>query len=187
MSERPEIIWKAQPEEEDVVNVDHFVTRRTVELSSGTRSEILTSVAAAVLFAAVMAWRLGPLHDRVVTIGVVAVAAWAVVSLVWFRRAIWRPTSAPPDPAAPGLEYYRKELERRRDHLKNEWVWHGPLVLACAVLVAVVMGRSFLGTERVVSAVPLVVLLGAWAAFGLWRRLRLAKQLQREIDEIADL
>jgi hypothetical protein len=181
----PGAIWRNQPEEEIAVNLEQIVNRRTKELDSSTRSEILMSIGAALLFVAVMALRIVPAHDRFLEGGLAAAAVWAVISLYLFRRLIWRRDSTRPDAtAATCLEYYRQELERRRDHLRNAWLWHGPLFLACLTLIAVLTGKSFLGFDRLRSVLPLVALLAVWTGFGLTRRLRQARELQREIDEI---
>ena len=181
----PGALWRDQPEEELTVNLEQIVNRRTEELSSSTRSEILMSIGAALLFVGVVAWRLAPAHDRLQEVGFAAVIAWAVISVYWFRRRIWRRSPARPDAiAATGLEYYRKQLEQRRDHLRNAWLWHGPLFLACMILIVVLIGQALTGPERLRSVLPLVVLLAVWTAFGLTRRLRQARELQREIDEI---
>jgi hypothetical protein len=181
----PAAIWKSQPEEKLAVNLEQIVNRRTEELYASTRSEILMSIGAALLFVGVMALRLAPARDRLLELGCAAVIAWAGISLYRFRRWIWRREPARPDAAAAtGLEHYRKELERRRDHLRNEWLWHGPLFLACLVLIAIWTGRAFPGYGRLGNVLPLVVLLAVWTGFGFWRRLRKAKELQREIDEM---
>ena len=117
------------------MNLEQIVNRRTEELSASTRSEILMSIGAALLFAG--------------RSGLAIRAVSRSSSRDWIRR---RPRLgrdlvvlvSPPDLAAdplartrsrpPASEYYRKELERRRDHLRNPWLWHGPLFLACAVL-----------------------------------------------------
>jgi hypothetical protein len=113
------------------------------------------------------------------------VIAWVMISFYRFRDRIWREKPArEADLAVTGLAHYRKELERRRDLLRNEWLWHGPLLLACGVLFTIMTARTFLGFERLRSALPLVALLALWAGFGLRRRLRQASEIQREIDEI---
>ena len=180
----PGAIWRDQPEEKLTVNLEQIVNRRTEELGSSTRSEILMSVCAALLFVGVMAWRFAPIHDRLQVVGFAAVIAWVAISLYRFRSRIWRRNPAPPDAiAAPGLEYYRKQLEQRRDHLRNAWLWHGPLFLACLILTAVLLGKAFPGSDRLRSVLPLFVLLAVWTAFGLMRRRRQARELQRETDE----
>jgi hypothetical protein len=184
----PGAIWRDQPVEKTAVNMERIVNRRAAELYSGTRSEILMSIGAALFFVALMAWRFAPAYDRPLGLGFAAVIAWVVISLYRLRRRIWRrDPSHPGAVAVTGLEYYRKELERRRDHLRDAWLWHGPLFLACLMLVAVLMGKAFVGYERLRTVLPLVVLLALWTGFGFWRRRRQAKDLQREIDELETL
>jgi hypothetical protein len=185
MPEDPGAIWRDQPEEETSVNVSLLVHRRAAQLSSSTRAEILTSIAAALLFVAVMGWRLGPPRDSLLVFAYAAIVAWAAISAVRFRRQIRGGEERGAEAlAATCLDYYRRELERRRDHLRSAWVWQGPLVLACLTLAAVLMSRRFLGFDQARNAAPLVALLAAWTALGVWRRRRLAKELQREIDEL---
>jgi divalent metal cation (Fe/Co/Zn/Cd) transporter len=182
----PGAIWRNQPEERLAMNLEQIVKRRREELSSSTRSEILMSIGAALLFVTVVAWRIAPFHDRLPEIGFGAVLAWAVISLYWFRHRIWRRNSSRPDAvAAAGAEYYRKELEQRRDHLRNPWLWHGPLFLACAVLVAILAAETFRGYQDLRNVLPLAVLLVVWTGYGVWRRRRQARELQQEIDEMS--
>jgi len=177
-------VWKNQPEEVPV-KLEGSMSRRTRELRSATRSEIVMSVAAALFFVAVFAWRFA--SDRVQFPRVIfaAVAAWAVITLYCFRDRFRREDSPRKDAlAVTCLEYYRTELERRRDHLRNAWLWHGPLLIACATFFAIMAGGehpAFRGLPRVL---PLVLVLAFWIGFGLVRRLRQASELQREINEI---
>jgi hypothetical protein len=181
----PGAVWRSQPEEKIAVNPQVFLNHRTRELYARTRAEIITSITAALLFVGIIAWRFWPASDRLQQAGFLIVIAWVLATLYRFRDRIWRREPPSPDAiAAPGLEFYRRELERRRDHLRNEWLWHGPLVLACLICVVTFVGRAFPGVERVRGVLPLVVLLAAWTAIGLHRRRRLARELQREIDEI---
>jgi len=185
MSDRIGAIWRDQPEERLAVNLDKIVNRRTEELYSSTRSDILMSIGAALLFVAVIGWRLAPAYDPLLQIGFGAAAAWVAIAIYRFRRRIWRPGDRPADAAAAtGLDYYRRELEQRRDHLKREWLWHGPLFLACVILIAILTGNTFSGYRRVQSVLPLVLMLAVWTGFSLVRRFGKAREIQREIDEI---
>lgn len=189
MSEQSEMrdlvsAWKNQPEEVPV-KLESFVDRRTGELHAATRSEMLMSIAAALFFVAVVGWRFSSDQGHVPQLGLIAAAVWAFVSMWLFRDRIRREGPGRKDAlAATCLEYYRKELERRRDHLRNAWLWHGPLLLACLFLVTILVGKAqpvFRGFARVL---PLVVALAVWIGFGLLRRLRQASAIQREIDDI---
>jgi hypothetical protein len=184
----PGAAWRDQPEEKTTVDLSQFMNRRVHELYWSTRAEILLSIGAAAFFVAVTAWRLAPIRDPIQQLGFAVVVAWVLTSLWWFRRRIWRPEPAPPKAlAASGVEYYRKELERRRDHLRNAWIWHGPLLLACMIFGISFFGKAFPSPDRLRSLLPLVLALLVWTAIGLWRRRRLAQQIQREIDEIGQL
>jgi hypothetical protein len=161
--------WRSQPEEKLSVNLEQFVSRRTRELAASTRWEIAVSIGAALLFAAMIALRFASARDRLQQpgwIAVIVLAAWVLISLYWFRDRIWREASPLKDAlAATCREYYRKELERRRDHLRNEWLWHGPLLLACMISVVIFIGTAFPGLDRLRSALPLVALLAVWTGY----------------------
>src|SRR4051794_10538949 len=125
--------WLNQPEEESAVDLELY-RQRTWELSSSTRAEVISSIAAALFFAAVLAWRFAPERDRVVQLGCVAVIVWAALTAFRFRASIRRDT---PDAfGRTGLEHYRAELLRRRDHMRSAWIWHGPLWLAGILAIA---------------------------------------------------
>lgn len=175
-------MWRDQPEEKLAVNLEQLANRRTQELYASTRSEIMMSIGSALFFVVVMAWRFGS-EDRLQQLGFLAAVVWVLISLYRFRDWIWRRARAQDALAMTGLEYYRKELERRRDHLRNAWLWHGPLLLACAIFVATVIDKTAPGRLR--DVVPVFILLAVWTGFGIRRRLRQAKELQREIDDIS--
>jgi hypothetical protein len=142
------------------------------------------SILSALLLVAVMAWRFAGEYDPYILAGFGAVIAWVAASLVSFRKRLGQNGARADDVAASGIEYYRRELEQRRDYLRNAWIWHGPMVLACLILAAVLARRALPGVHRLRSVVPLLVLLAVWAGFGFVRRVRLARQVQREIDEL---
>jgi hypothetical protein len=180
----PGAIWRNQPEEKLPVDLN----RRTRELYSSTRSEILMSMCAALLLVGVVAWRFATDRQHVPLLLPAAGIVWVLISLYWYRDRIWRkPVPAGDALAATGLEHYRRELERRRDHLRNEWLWHGPLVLAFATLIAIASGDAFYTFRRLESVLPLLVLLALWTGFGIWNRRRQANQIQKEIDELGAL
>jgi hypothetical protein len=183
----PGYIWRDQPEEKLPVNLEQIVNRRTLELSSSTRSEILVCIGAALLLVGVVAWRLEIAHEGILEFGFAAAMAWVVISLYAFRRRIWRWNPARDAFAATGLEYYRKALERRRNHLKNGWLWYGPLFLALVIFIAILTGRPNIAFQPLLNVMPLLVLLAASTGFGIWRRRLQARALQQELDEIVPL
>lgn len=179
------LIWRDQPEEEVPVHLEQIMKRRTQELFERTRWEILISLGSALLLAGVAAWRLQIGREAMLEFGVVAAIAWVVVSLYAFRRRVFgREDLRRSAVAATCLEYYRAELERRRSHLRNGWLWHGPLLLASIILIAVLKGRLNTTYQPIRNALPLLFLLAAWVGFGIWRRRLQARSIQREMDEL---
>ena len=146
------------------------------------------SIASAMLLVAVVAWRLKIAHQGLLELGLAAAVAWVGISLYCFRHRIWGSDASRRRAVARScLEYYRAELETRRDHLRNVWLWHGPLALAVIILIAVLAGRTNIAFQPLRNVRPLLALLAAWTGFGIWRRRLQAGDVQREIDEMAAL
>jgi hypothetical protein len=181
-------LWKNQPLEESSMDVQQFVARRTQELHASTRSDILMSIAAVVFFVGILLWRINVAPDHLRGFGLTVVIAWILISVYRFRTRILRRVSpALSAITSTGLECYRQELERRRDHLKSLWLWHGPVLVACVLSLAAFSGSAFPGMKRLQNAAPLVFLLLIWTAFSIRRRWYQAMQIQREIDDIETL
>ena len=176
--------WKNQPEEKIPVSLQDSLTRRAYELHWSTRWEILTSIAAALFFVA-MTWRLAPVHEGLQPYGYGAALAWVVITLLWFRSRIWNGDPARPDVMAEnGLAHYRRELQTRRDHLRNAWIWHGPLVVACLIFAFTFADRRYPGAYGPQTLALLTLVLIAWTVFRIQTRLRIARRIQQELDEL---
>ena len=174
--------WLNQPEEVIPVDIERINRRRTWALFSTTRSEIISSIGAALFFAGIVAWRFAPERDRLVLFGCAGVIVWAALTVFRFRNSIRRHTPQPDALARTGLDHYRVELLRRRDHLRSAWIWHGPLLLACILSAATLTKRIVPGRLR--DTVPVFLVLAGYAVIGIKRRVRQAAELQQEIDEI---
>lgn len=181
----PGSLWRSQAGEGVEMMPSQFVRRRAREIESKTCWEIVMSVGAAVFFVAFITWRFGFPQDRAQRLVLALAVAWMLASIYLSRHRIWRRKPMPPDAAVTtGLEYYRKRLEDRRDHLKREWLWHGPVLLACLLFFQIIFGNRLPSPERLLKTLPFVVLLGVWIVVGAWQRWRMAKEIQREIDEL---
>jgi hypothetical protein len=145
------------------------------------RSEILTAVTATLFFAAVLLWRLGPRNVAMASLALITV--WVLITLLWLLRRFR--ASRNDAFAASGLEFYRRELEQRRKHLRNAWLWHGPLLLACIAMVGVAIGTGT-AYKRLAQALPLLIALVVWTVFSVRQRRREADAIKRELDELAE-
>lgn len=177
--------WLNQPEEQFPVDIERLRRRRTWELFLTTRSEIITSIGAALFFASFVAWWFAPGWDRLAQFAGAAVIAWAAITVFRFRHSIWRNPSQPGTFAATGLEYYQAELLRRRNHLRSAWIWHGPLLLACILATATFSKIRLPG--RLWDALPIFLILAGWLVIGVKRRVKQAAEVQQEIDNISGI
>jgi len=175
--------WLNQPEEEIPVDIERIHRRRTWALFSTTRSEIISSIGAALFFAGMVAWRFAPERDRLVLFGCAGVIVWRRIELRNRNTVTAAHTPQPDALARTGLDHYRVELLRRRDHLRSAWIWHGPLLLACILSAATLTKRIVPGRFR--DTLPVFLLLAGHAVVGIKRRVRQAAELQQEIDEIS--
>ena len=117
----PGELWRSQRIEEYQVNVHRIVSRRARELYARTRAEIITSLAAPILFIAVVAWRFGFAKDRVVQWGLALILAWIRVSLYAMRRRIWGRHEPEPD-AAPRRQWITTVMNCRNGGITSELV-----------------------------------------------------------------
>jgi hypothetical protein len=175
-------LWRDQPNQKLPVPSPEGLVLRGRRLHALARSEILMAVSAVLFFAAVLVWRLGPNNVAMASLGLMTV--WVVITLLWLRRRSW--SSRNEAFAASGVEFYRRELEQRRMHLRNAWLWYGPLLLACIAMVGVTIGTGTLASKRLAQVSPLVIALAVWTVFSIRQRLREADAIKRELDEIAE-
>jgi len=173
-------LWRGQPEEDIPTTPPLVLERRARQMAATTRQEILSSLGAIVFFAAVLVWRTGLSPFVAASLGLMA--AWFLISLYRQRRWLW----SPPQIAASGLDFYRAGLQQRRKHLLNIWLWHGPLLLSCLTLFAVIVGGAPPAFRRLGEWWPLAVVLAASTGFSIWRRHRQAAEIERELDELAN-
>lgn len=161
----------------NAIHLELLIHRRTRDLTTATRNEIWLSVGAAFLFLAIMSWRL-PLPP----LGVAGVVAWGMYTLYRFR-AMLVPGRPEQGMAAPGLEHYRAVLQQRRAHLRNAWLWHGPLALAGLTFLAAVLPMAFPDAQRLRNMAPFGALLVVWIIWGLRLRHAQAAELGKELAE----
>ena len=177
----PKTLWRGQPAGDFPMRSPGGFAMEGSRLHAMTRSDIVAAVAATLFFAAILIWRLGP--NTIATVILLIALAWVVITIFWLRTRLRRSTVE--NFTAPGVEFYRVELEQRRQHLRNAWLWHGPLLVACVALAGLLIGTGRFAFTRLTQALPLIVALAIWTAVSMRRRWREADAIRRELDEIA--
>ena len=84
------------------------------------------------------------------------------------------------------LEFYRSELERRRDYLRHRWWRSGlPFCILGMVMVIVGTGARKVSPHPLLNAIPFLGLLAVWAVVFRFVKKKLGQEnLQQEIEEL---
>lgn len=181
----PGALWRNQPWEALRMSPALLVKQRSREITVRTREEVVMIVAAAALFVAFLAWRFNFPHGWPQWAALAGFISWCGVAVYFSGRRLRAMAAPAPDAlAATCLEFYRRQLELRRDHLRSEWLWLGPVLLALIIFWMMFLAQGFSGMRLTVNLLPVVLALLAWIVFGIRHRRRMTRQIQQEIDEL---
>jgi hypothetical protein len=132
------------------------------------------------------AWTFTRAHTVLARLGWGLLSLWGVYAAYHAYKWIW-PRSLPQDaPIGTCLEFYRRELERRRDYLRYRWWRLGlPFVLLGMAMVIMGTGAQNASPHPLVNTLPFFLVLAIWAVafFALKKKLG-AENLQQEIEEL---
>jgi hypothetical protein len=128
-------------------------------------------------------WFDGPVVRAVFALAI----AWSVAGQYFGNRKMW-PATPPGDAASiPGIESYRREVERRRYLSARVLLWYfGPMVLAIAAFVAPLLSVA-IRRGMLLNAIPFLTVLVVWLGSIFVIRIRDRRELQREIDRLNDI
>ncbi len=175
----PKQVWKNQPEEPHQLTLDE-IRRKVRELHDKTRRELIHNIVVTAILVPLAAFGIARANHPAQQIGYAVVIAWALAGLFFLNRGMW---DAEPG-ASPGIDVYRREIERRRSLFQRVMRWSfGPMVLAIAVFVLFLNQAARPGGLGP-KAAPFFVLLASWVVAYFYMRRQGRDCLQREIDEL---
>jgi hypothetical protein len=179
-------IWQHQPIEASTMTLEK-VSKRARELHARTRRQLLGTLAGPLTTAFCYAFGIKefpPLRPVLQSLFAFALA-WSLAGLYFLNRGSWSAAIPAEAGLSAGLEFCRREIERRRDYLRRVLLWGlGPVLLS---LWTIIMGLAMVGTrERGIfpNALPFLILVVVWVSSYFAIRLRDQHELQREIDEL---
>jgi hypothetical protein len=183
------IVWQQQPIEVSTMTLEK-IRKKARELHAKTRRQLLgtfTGPAVAVLCYAFSMKEFPGVQGLQQMLFMVALA-WSLAGLYFLNRGKW--SAAMPGDAgfSAGLEFCRREIERRRDYLGGVLLWSfGPVMLAVGTLI---LALAMVGSrERGMfpNGLPFLLLVVAWIVGWFVLRLREQRELTREIEELNDI
>jgi len=183
----PRTIWQNQPVEPSTMTLE-TIRRKARELHARTRRELLGSIAtplAVVVFSALGA---AIFNDPLQRIAFALALAWALAGQYFLHRGMWFATLPGDAALISGLEFYRREIERRRYLFHRVLRWSiGPVLLAIGALLLPIVTGGIEERGAFLKMIPFLSLLVIWIAGVFVIRMRGQRELQREIEELNGL
>jgi hypothetical protein len=160
------------------------IHQKVRELNAKTRQELIKAIAAPVLVVVISCLAFAQAHDPEQIWMLAFAFAWSLVGQSALHRGM-RLATLPGDAAmTAALEYYRREVERKRALYRRALLWSfGPIVLALGAF-CLTFARN---RELLPRALPFMTLIVVWIAAFFVLRMRAQKDLQREIDDLKNV
>ena len=154
------------------------------ELNARTRQDLIKAIASPVLVAVISCGAFAAMHDPVQRWILAFAFAWSLAGQRALHRGM-RLATLPGDAAmTTALDYYRREVERRRALFSRGLLWtFGPIVLALGAF-CLPFARN---PEMLPNALPFMILVAIWIVAFFILRMRIQKDLQREIDDLKNI
>lgn len=186
----PRNIWQNQPTEPSTMTLEK-IREKARELHAKTRRQLLGFVTAplSVVFFYVFGIKAFPSSLQQMLHPLFAFAlAWSLIGLYFLNRGMWFPALPGDAGFSTGLDFCRREIERRRYLLRRVLLWSfGPVLLAIGTFI---LALAMVGTrERGIfpNAMPFLTLVVVWIVGYFVVRMREQRELQREFDALNDI
>lgn len=184
----PQTIWQGQRTEPFRMSADSL-RLRLHERQSRVRLEATVSVVVGLVCSAFFLWTFTKARSELARTGWCLLSLWGIYAAYYAYKWMWPQDLPEHAPITTCLEFYRKELEKRRDHLRHRW-WRSGLpflLLGMAMVIAGTGGPTAPPNLRV-SALPFLLVLAVWVVAFVALRKKLGREdIQKELEELRAL
>jgi hypothetical protein len=176
-------VWQNQPATGSKMT-SQLLRKRSDQLRQEKRRGLFGS-AGVVLFIAVLSFGMFKLERSLwYDVGLVAAAAWAILSMIVHRKRIWPPPPPPAAFSASSVDFYRSELIEARAHLKATWAWGAPAFFALGLFVIRLVAKALGENIPLRNLGPFLVLFSIWALVFANKTQSKLRELDAEIREL---
>ena len=177
-------VWQDQPGEGIGMSVEE-IRRRSKELHEKMKREGLSNGGILLAIIVFSVWGAAVSADLAQRTAYLLAAAWALIGLYPTRKRLLSPRLAGDAGTVAGLRFYRQELERRRDYVRDQWLWIiGPTLLAIGGFLVPAIRGVLRDPENAPKMAPFTILLVIWMIAFFFIRRKEVRKTQREIDEL---
>jgi hypothetical protein len=181
----PKKIWQRQPTEPIKMPLDE-IRRKAQKFQTKSRLKVLAAIVIGLFLCVAFARMSAVVQDVIPRIGWGVMSLWGLYGAYAAYKWIWPRRLAEDATLGTSLDFYRSELERRRDYERHIWRRSGLIYCFAGVALALIPELiPALETPRLLlKAAPFFVLLVLWFVLFFYIRKRNRLNLQREIDEL---
>lgn len=169
------------------------IRRRAGELHAKTRSELLANLGLALIAIATSSFGLAQGAPWALRAAFAIIIVWALAGQFFLHRGAW-PQTLPGDAAmSSGLQFYRREIQRRLHVFRSVLRWSvGPFALSVVAfilsLAVQARGNSALPPNRLLlNMLPFLSLFVLWIAAVFVLRIRGQRSLALELRDLDNL
>jgi hypothetical protein len=181
----PKTIWRSQSIDASTMTLEK-IRRKARELHSKTRREMLGTLTGPLMVAVcyIFCIKEFPLLQKALHSLFAFALVWSLAGVYFLNRGNWSGPMPGDTGFNAGVEFCRREIERRRDHFRRLLLWGvGPMVMAIGTIILGLVEVS--GKQIFPKGMPFLILVAVWiAGYFFVVRVRQQRELQREIDEL---
>ncbi len=165
------------------------IRRKAQKHHTIARFKALSGMTFGILLCFCFAWTFARVHDVVQRLGWGLLCLWGIYYSYQVYKWFWPGKLTPDAEVNTSLEFYRNELERRRDYDRHLWLRSGLAFCFLGLVIVLVppLIKSLGSPRLLLNFVPFSVLLIVWFATFLHTRRRTRQKLEQEIEQLRSL
>src|ERR1017187_10212886 len=159
----PRNIWQTQTLEPFKMSADQ-IRRKAQQYQTKDRFAAIFSIAIGIVLCVFFARTFIGIHDVVPRAGLGVLTLWCIYFAYQAYKWVWPSRLTADATVGASLQFYRSELERRRDYAQHVWRRAGLTFcfLGLAMIVVPPLIESLKTPRTLLNAVPFFVLLAIW-------------------------
>ena len=182
----PKAVWQNQPTETSTMTLK-LIRQRARHLHARTRLELFSNIGMGVITVAIAGPGVVLARNWIPRVAFALAIVWTLAGQFFIHRGMWSRTMPGDAALGTGLEFYRREVERRGYLFRSVLRWSfGPVVLAICGVILVFSGIATKEGKSVRAMMPFCTLFAVWMVAFLLLRSRRQRALQREMDDLQD-
>jgi hypothetical protein len=184
MQPDPKAIWQNQAKEVSPMTME-IIERKARELHAKNARELVKNVASPLAVVVVSGPGIVLTTDGGPRVAFALAIAWSIAGHLLLRRGMLSAIPAADAASMTGVEFYRRELNRRRYFLGRILRYSlGPILLAIGTLILALSGIAHDQGKSLRVLMPFCVGIAAWLVLVFVMKSRSHRDLRREIDEL---